>query len=76
MILIYSDFRAEHMVHSIDGTFSKKRMIWKSVYSVENRSGKSYLSDKALLYKLRLSEQYGEITNNLLYKRIIIHIER
>ena len=71
MILIYSDFSAEHTVHSIDGIFS----ICKSVYSVENRLDKSYLSGKALLYKLRFSQQYGEITNNLLYKHIRVYLE-
>ena len=67
MILIYFDFPAKHLAHSINGFFCKKCMIWKSVYSVENRSDKIYWSDKALLNKWRLSQQYGEITNNLLY---------
>ena len=40
-----------------------------------NRSDKIYWSGKALFYKLRLSQQYGEIINNLLRKRICVYLE-
>ena len=75
MILIYDNFPAEHRVHSVDRTFSKRRMIWQSVYSVENRSDKIYWGDKALLYKWRLSQQYEETANKLLHKRILLYLE-